>query len=100
LEILVFNVIITKSNIIIALNKDKASIRALIILPLLKGGFKLAIGSICNIRGVVKVKGVDLSSFKLELKGGAILGPRCLSKSLSNKGIYIKEILLKLKKSL
>jgi hypothetical protein len=48
------------------LNKDKVSIRALIILPLLKGGFKLAIKSICNIKGV---KGMDLS-LKLKLKGG------------------------------
>jgi hypothetical protein len=66
LEILVFNIIAIKLNIIIMLNKDKVSIRALIILPLLKGGFKLAIKSICNIKGV---KGMDLS-LKLKLKGG------------------------------
>jgi hypothetical protein len=45
----------------------------------------------------VEAKGVDLF---LELRGRAILSPRLLSKSSFDKGIYIKEILLKSKESL
>jgi hypothetical protein len=55
-------------SIIIVLNKDKASICIFIILPLLRKGFKLTIKSIYNIKGVVKVKGIDLSFLKLKLK--------------------------------
>jgi hypothetical protein len=48
-------------SIIIVLNKDKARICIFIILPLLRK-------SIYNIKGVVKVKGIDLSFLKLKLK--------------------------------